>query len=25
MLQICAHHDSEHTEDIHAWRKREGL
>ena len=25
MLQICAYHDTEHTEDIQAWRKREGL
>jgi len=25
MLQICAYHDTEHTEDIEAWRKREGL
>jgi len=25
MLQICAYHDLEHTEDIQAWRKREGL
>jgi hypothetical protein len=24
-LQICAYHDTEHTEDIHNWRKREGL
>ena len=25
MLQICAYHDTEHTEDIQNWRKREGL
>jgi hypothetical protein len=25
MLQIWAYHDTEHTEDIQAWRKREGL
>jgi len=25
MLQICAYHDVEHTEDIQLWRKREGL
>lgn len=25
MLQICAYHDTEHTEDIQAWRRREGV
>jgi len=25
MLQICAYHDGEHTEDIQGWRKREGV
>ena len=25
MLQICAYHDGEHTEDIQSWRKREGV
>jgi hypothetical protein len=25
MLQICTYHDVEHTEDIKAWRQREGL
>ena len=25
LLQICAYHDKEHTEDIQNWRKREGL
>lgn len=25
LLQICAYHDTEHTEDIQNWRKREGL
>jgi uncharacterized damage-inducible protein DinB len=25
MLQICAYHDTEHTEDVQAWRRREEL
>jgi hypothetical protein len=25
LLQICVYHDTEHTEDIQNWRKREGL
>lgn len=25
LLQICTHHDVEHTEDIQVWRKREGV
>ena len=25
LLQICAFHDTEHTEDIQNWRKREGI
>ena len=25
LLQICAYHDKEHTDDIQNWRKREGI